>query len=305
MPISQRMLPVALLVFAVGGSTSATAQSDDGDDLPDAVTLTGTVRDFVARDQNGGHDDFQWQPRKANGSGSYGHYIDVCADELDEDGKPVFSSQGRRVTQQWKDGSGNEVMRPRSYMLGMQGDSLGAAESSGLAVHNAEGFAQWFRDVPGVNLSSSLPITLHREPGTNKYVFDDKQDPFFAGLGGFFPINNKLFGNYNNTGKNFHFTFELATEFIYDADAEQEFRFIGDDDVWVFIDGRLVIDLGGVHGAMDQTILLDRLSWLEDGETYTLHFFFAERHTTQSNFRVETTLQLRDIKVPTVSGLYD
>ena len=305
MPISQRVLPVALLIFAVGGTTAAVAQSDDGDDLPDAVTLTGTVRDFLARDQQGGHDDFQWQPKKANGYGAYGHYIDICADELDEDGKPVFNSQGRRVTRQWKDASGNEIMRPRSYMLGMEGDSLGAAESSGLAVHDAEGFAQWFRDVPGVNLSSSLPITLHREPGTNKYVFDDKQDSGFAGLGGFFPINNKLFGNYNNTSKNFHFTFELATEFVYDADAGQEFRFIGDDDVWVFIDGKLVIDLGGVHGAMDQTILLDRLSWLEDGETYTLHFFFAERHTTQSNFRVETTLQLRDIRIPTVSGLYD
>ena len=43
----------------------------------------------------------------------------------------------------------------------------------------------------------------------------------------------------------------------------------------------------------------------EDGEVYSLHFFFAERHTTQSNFRVETTLQLRDISVPTVSALHD
>lgn len=303
MPTNQRLLPAALLIFAVGGVTPAMAQ--DGDNLPDAVSLTGTVRDFIARNQSGGHDDFEWQPKRADGRGAYGHYIDICADELDEDGKPVFNSSGRRVTNQWRDASGNEIMRPRAYMAEMQGDSSGYAENSGLAVHNAAGFAQWYRDIPGINVSAALPITLHREPGTNKYVFDDKSDPYFANRGGFFPINNELFGNYNNTGKNFHFTFELATEFVYSADSGQEFRFIGDDDVWVFIDGKLVIDLGGVHGAMDQTVNLDRLTWLEDGETYSLHFFFAERHTTQSNFRIETTLQLRDIKVPTVSGLYD
>jgi fibro-slime domain-containing protein len=159
--------------------------------------------------------------------------------------------------------------------------------------------------VSGVNLSKAVPVTLRREEGSNKYVFDDKEDPFFAGRGGFFPIDGELFGNYSSTGKNYHFTFELATEFVYKAGAGQDFRFIGDDDVWVFVDGRLVIDLGGVHGALDQVVRMDDLLWLEDGQTYTLHFFFAERHTTDSNFRIETTLHLRDINIPTVSGIYD
>ncbi len=275
------------------------------DDLPETLSLGGTVRDFNARNDSGGHTDFQWRPLDARGRGSYGHYMNMVADDLDDEGKPVFRSRGHKVTRQWRDGSGNNIISPRSYIDYDQGDSVGRMQGQGTSSHTAEEFAQWYRDVPGLNLSTGLEIMLHREPGTNKYVFDDKDDSFFQAAGGFFPINGELYGNYSSTGKNFHFTFELATEFKFEADSGQIFRFVGDDDVWVFIDGKLVIDLGGVHGAMDQTIELDRLSWLVDGETYSLHFFFAERHTTQSNFRVETTLQLRDISVPTISALYD
>jgi hypothetical protein len=36
-----------------------------------------------------------------------------------------------------------------------------------------------------------------------------------------------------------------------------------------------------------------------------LDFFFAERHRTQSNFRIETTLQLRNVELPPTAALYD
>ena len=66
-----------------------------------------------------------------------------------------------------------------------------------------------------------------------------------------------------------------------------------------------MIDIGGVHSVVEQSIDLDRLGWLVDGESYPLNFFFAERHRTQSNFRIETSIRLQDINVPTVSALYD
>ncbi len=278
----------------------ATAQ----DDLPDSIVLTGTVRDFRPRNTEAGHVDFEWQPRNAAGSGSYGQYLQIVADELDEEDKPVFRSRGHKLLSQWRDAQGKNIMAPREYIEVRQGDVSGSMEGEGYAVDNSAAFSQWFRNVDGVNAWRALPITLQREPGSNLYVFDDRTAEAFAGKGGFFPVNDEFYGNYQN-GKNFHFTFELATEFTYDADTGQQFTFIGDDDVWVFIDGKLVIDLGGVHSAQQQSIEVDRLPWLEDGKRYSLHFFFAERHTTQSNFRIETTLNLRNVNIPTSLAVYD
>lgn len=283
-----------------GGSTGG-QQADPYADLPSEITLAGVVRDFRERTVEGGHPDFERQP-----SSGFGHYMYIVQDQLDGRGLPVFRSTGKKVSSNWRDAQGRNIISPRSYIASRDGDTSGSASSSQTgAATSAENFAMWFKDVDGVNSSAPLSVTLRRQANSNVYTFDDKEDPMYVGRGGFFPINGELYGNSAGDNKNFHFTYHLDTEFVYQRDAGLVFTFIGDDDVWVFIDGKLVIDIGGVHSAVSQTIDLDRLEWLQDGQTYSLDFFFVERHRTQSNFRIETTLQLRNVELPPTSALYD
>jgi len=267
--------------------------------LPNTITLTGVVRDFRERTAPNGHPDFERRP-----SSGFGHYMGNVAMELDDDHKPVFTGEGRKVGRQWADSSGRPL-HPSLYdgSLGDSAGTWGSYDSGG--IESEQSFAQWFRDVPGVNMSKSLDLKLVRQSGSNVYVFDDRHDRTYSDRGGFFPINNELFGNSAGNDKNYHFTFELQTEFVYRENSGQVFTFNGDDDVWVFIDDRLVIDIGGVHSRIAQTVDLDRLDWLEDGKSYRLSFFFAERHRTQSNFRIETTLELQNAALPTVAGMAD
>ena len=293
--LSQLASLAGILLVSGGWSTGG-----DPGSLPEELRLVGVVRDFRERSEPGGHIDFERRPRSG-----FGLYMGMVQDELGQDRNPMFKSTGRKVGRQWKDRSGRPIIFPRPYIQQRPGDQQGRLGAGEGAMDSAEYFRQWFKDVPGVNASRSLALTFHLQQNTDVYVFDNRLDEQYRQLGGFFPINGELYGNSAGENKNYHFTFELNTVFQYHLGSGQMFKFTGDDDVWVFIDGKLVIDLGGVHEATSQTIDLDRLEWLEDGEIYTLDFFFAERHRTQSNFRIETTLQLTKVDLPTTTALYD
>ncbi len=278
------------------------AAADGAQGPPATLELTGVVRDFREHTvDEGGHPDFEVLPDHG-----FGHYCGNIAASLGADGKPVFTGDGHRVTAEWKDAQGRKICYHVAEAYPLPTDNLGAFGPADTGGIESEGsFNQWYRDVQGINMSKLLTITLVRQDdGT--YVFDDELDPLYDAMGGFFPIEDQLLGNPGGSpDRNFHFTYELHSTFVYNSASNQIFKFIGDDDVWVFINGELVIDIGGVHAAVEQFIDLTRLG-LTSGQTYQLDFFFAERHRTQSNFRIVTNLELESIDPPsTITAIYD
>src|SRR5262249_49152086 len=148
------------------------------------------------------------------------------------------------------------------------------------AISSTASFNQWYNDDPTVNAKTTVPIVLgETAPGSGIYSFQTNA---------FFPIDGQLFGNQGRV-HNYHFTLELHTNFIYRGG--EVFQFTGDDDIWVFINNHLVVDLGGVHSAASGSVNLDTLG-LTPGSTYAFDFFFAERHTTESSLVLTISIGL-------------
>jgi fibro-slime domain-containing protein len=157
--------------------------------------------------------------------------------------------------------------------------AFAATTGSGTFAGPAE-FYQWYVDTPGINeaFTVDLPLT---EDAPGHFVYDNDA---------FFPIDDQGFGNEGNA-HNYHFTTEVRTKFTYQGG--EQFTFRGDDDLWMFVDGVLAIDLGGLHQALEATVDMDTFAkahGLVKGKTYSMDIFHAERHTTESNFRIETTI---------------
>ncbi len=104
------------------------------------------------------------------------------------------------------------------------------------------------------------------------------------------PYYDQLRGGSDNKNHNFGFTMKIQATFEYVPG--QYFDFLGDDDVWVFINNKLVVDIGGQHAQVRGAVDLDTLG-LKEGETYPFHIFYAERHTSSSNFRMHTSIDLK------------
>jgi fibro-slime domain-containing protein len=149
-----------------------------------------------------------------------------------------------------------------------------------ISTSGAANFNQWYRDVDGINQAFDVDIAFTQtQPGL--FVYDSNQ---------FFPIDGRGFGNEGNP-HNFHFTTEIHTRFTYKGG--EVFTFRGDDDVWAFVNNKLAIDLGGLHQPRMTTINFDQRAaelGLTRGETYPMDIFHAERHTVESNFRIETSI---------------
>ncbi len=134
-------------------------------------------------------------------------------------------------------------------------------------------------------------LLLNQQGGANVYLFNSQN---------FFPVD-KLGWNAGANAQtdaactgtaqhNFSFTSELHYPFTYQSSSSPTFNFTGDDDVWVFINGHLAVDLGSVHSAASGSIQLTPAKaatlGLVNGGMYSIDMFQAERHTCASTYKL-------------------
>ena len=269
-----------------GGIGSIDPTGDGKEETPDDMKPEedcDATLELILRDFNADHADFE-----AFGGGGDPVGCGIVMPELFVD--PVSGTR----TPTFFNGSG---VGPRS----INGDNTvncgtwdqyytGAAEVTGESTFN-----QWYSNVEGVNMMVQLTIPLTEDAAKGTFVYDS------AGTSGFFPLDGKGFDEVTQ-GHNFHFTTEAHIRFGYQS--KQNFTFSGDDDLWIFVNDKLALDLGGLHGPITATIDFDAQAsalGITPGKTYNMDIFHAERHTSASNFRVETNIScFETVEVPVV-----
>ena len=172
--------------------------------------------------------------------------------------------------------------------------------------------------------TSSYPFTPVRDADGNQ---NQTMTPYPMDEGVNSPSMSKD-GDPEYTGRNYNFVLQSNASFIYHADDQLYFQFEGDDDVYLFINNELVVDIGGAHAVVGSKMNLnDYVEWawevksnpsaytekeveraeklaLVEGNSYSFDFYYMERHGYGSNMRIFTNFQLTDTNLGTQKTAY-
>ena len=184
-------------------------------------------------------------------------------------------------------------------LKGMVATTLGAdgnVQSSGKSIcaagtataactQAANGPGNWFKPRSD-NTTGCLQQPLTYNPVSGSYEFQSSD---------YFPLDSLILDTaYNEKlgGSQSHdFGFCMHAKSTFEYVPGLQFKFSGDDDVWIFIDKKLALDIGGQHAAVSGDLNLDKMGLVE-GRAYQFDMFYCERHTPGSSIRIQTTMNL-------------
>ena len=171
----------------------------------------------------------------------------------------------------------------------------------------------------------------NNKPANNAKLEDEGLSKLSSdGKGAFLPFSKNTSGNIDSN-PTFHFGMDMSVKFympengqITTSDGSKKdmtFEFSGDDDVWVFVDGKLVLDIGGIHNAIKGDINFNTgvatvykgqtntgvkttniytsnvlgTNWKnETNKVHTLQVFYLERGEGESNCKIKFNLEIKD-----------
>jgi fibro-slime domain-containing protein len=163
-------------------------------------------------------------------------------------------------------------------------------------VTSASTFATWFADVPGQSASMGHSIDMVRgADGVFEFTSSD-----------FDPAYGQLYGA-GSSSPNRGFTYAIDAACTYTQCGRQFIEVASDTEAWVYVNGKLVVDMSGSRQGSRQFVDLDRLDLTPDAPA-RVQIFYAQRSASFAGFSLRTNMVLRSnraVAQPGVTGLYD
>lgn len=145
--------------------------------------------------------------------------------------------------------------------------------------------------------------TLHPFlPTTGSTTFQQTNTPYFLDSG----ASERSAASFESQiGRDYSYSMEGHGQFVFNAEDNLYFTFEGDDDVYLFINNKMVMDIGAAHSITKSTFNLNdyiKECGLKDGEMYDFDFYYMERHSYGANIRIETNIDVTSKYIDTVKG---